>query len=249
MKESKFDPRTLLILVLCLSTTVLIVQNVYYLLGIGIISIIIATVFGVDFFRLIKRFKRFIYLLLVISLVQSIFTPDTNVVLSIFNINLITSKGLYLGIRTFVRLLVIFTASSIMTTTNYRETIQGLVQWKVPYVLAFMTSVALRFLPIFTEEAKDAMTALQLRGINVKKIKLDKKIKVYVYMLTPVVMSVLKRAQNLSMAMESRAFAAKPKRVSYNVLRLRAKDYAVQLFAVCASVGYVLLSIYSPIFL
>ena len=247
MNTSKLNPRSLLIIVLCLSTIVLVAQNIYYVLGIGAVSIAVALLFGVSFIRLVKRFRRIIYLPLTISLVQSVFTPDSHVLLSVFSVNLVTEKGVLLGVKTFVRMLVILTSASIMTTTNYRETIQGLVQWKVPYVLAFMTSVALRFLPIFSEEIKDSLTALQLRGINLKKIPFGKKLKVYVYLLTPVVMSVLKRAQNLSMAMEARAFGAYPSRVSYLVLRLKTKDYFALLLSVLFSAAYITGSFVYPL--
>lgn len=247
MNTAKLDPRSLLIIVLCLSSAVLIAQNIYYVLGIGAISVAVALSFGVGFVRLVKRFRRIIYLLLTISLIQSIFTVDTHVLVRVFSVSLITEKGVLLGIKTFVRMLVILTSASIMTTTNYRETVQGLVQWKVPQVLAFMTSVALRFLPIFSEELRDSLTALQLRGINLKKIPFGKKLKVYVYLLTPVIMSVLKRAQNLSMAMEARAFGAYPTRVSYLVLRLRAKDYFVQAFSALFSAAYITSSFILPL--
>ncbi|MFZ5974003.1 MAG: energy-coupling factor transporter transmembrane component T family protein [Bacillota bacterium] len=248
MNAPKLDPRSLLIVVLCLSTIVLAVQDIYYLLGSGIITIAVALLFGVNFWRLIKRFRRFIYLLLTISLVQSICTPDTHVLLSVFSINVFTAKGVLLGIKTFMRLLVIFTSASIMTTINYRDTVQGLVQWKVPHMIAFMVSIALRFLPIFSEELRDSLTALQLRGVNLKKIPFGKKIKVYVYLLTPVVMSVLKRAQNLSMAMEARAFGAYPTRVSYLVLKLRAGDYLVQSLSLAFSAAYITSSFVFPFF-
>lgn len=247
MNEARFDPRTLLVIVVCLSTAVLVAQNICYVLGIGAASILLALAFKVNFVRLVKRFRRIIYLLLVISLVQSIFTPDTHVLVRVFSVNLITEKGLLMGVKTFVRMLVILTSASIMTTTNYRETVQGLVQWKVPYMLAFMVSVALRFLPIFSEELRDSLTALQLRGIDLRKIPFGKKLKVYVYLLTPVVMSVLKRAQTLSMAMEARAFGAYPSRVSYLVLRLRARDYLVQAFAVAVSAAVVAGSFLFPL--
>jgi energy-coupling factor transport system permease protein len=169
------------------------------------------------------------------------------VLIRVFSINLVTEKGLLMGVKTFVRMLVILTSASIMTTVNYRETVQGLVQWKVPYLLAFMVSVALRFLPIFAGELKDSLTALQLRGIDLKKIPFGKKLRVYVYLLTPVVMSVLKRAQTLSMAMEARAFGAYPSRVSYLVLKLKARDYIVQLTSVLLSAAYITGSFVLPL--
>ena len=234
-------------IVLCLSTMVLAAENLFYLVGVGIISILCAVAMGVHFFRLMKKLRRILILLLTISLIQSIFTADNRVLLSLWGVNIFTVKGVMLGINTFIRMMVILTSASIMTTSNYRETIQGLVQWKVPYLLAFMTSTAMRFIPIFSEEIKDSMTALQLRGVNIKKIPFGKKLKTYVYILTPVVLGVMKRAQDLSMAMETRAFGAYPTRVSYLRLKMKPAEYALLFSTVVLAGAYITASYLWPI--
>jgi energy-coupling factor transport system permease protein len=41
---------------------------------------------------------------------------------------------------------------------------------RIPYEIAFMVSVAIRFLPLLTDEIKNVVTAVQLRGIELDKI-------------------------------------------------------------------------------
>jgi energy-coupling factor transport system permease protein len=51
--------------------------------------------------------------------------------------------------------------------------------------------------------------------------------KVYSYIFTPVIAGAVNKAQKLSIAMETRAFRAYPKRTSYLVLQMMLKDYMV----------------------
>ncbi len=241
MKEN-IDPRTKIIIVLCLTSLAIIVNDIFVLLCIGLTSILVALLFGVKIFSLINRYKRLVILLLVISLVQSIFIRDDNVILSIFSIDLITEKGLEMGLRAFVRMVVILTCSSVMTTSNYRNTIQGLVQWKMPYKLAFMSSISLRFIPIFMEEFSDSINALMLRGVDIKNIKFKDKSRIYMYLLSPIVLSVMKRARELSVAMEKRGFGAYNKRSSYLILTLSFKDYLIMGLFITTSVLIILIN-------
>lgn len=221
---------------------VLIINNIYFLLAIGGVSIILAIVLGAEFFQLIRKYKRILYLLIAISIIQSIFTHDENALFSIFGIQLLTKKGLLLGVKTFIRMIVILTSGVIMSTSNYRESIQGLIQWKIPYKLAFMSSMSLRFIPIFSQEFNDSLTALQLRGVDIYNIPFKQKSKIYIYLFLPILMNVMKRAEELSIAMESRAFGAYPSRVEYLVLKLKFPDYAIMLTAILLSAGFILLS-------
>lgn len=242
MIAATIDPRTKIILVLCLTSMVLIVENIWFILGIGIISIICAVLMGANFFEMIKRYKRILMLLISISFIQSIFTTDTNVLIEFLGIPILTEKGIAMGIKTFVRMLVILTSGIIMSTSNYRETIQGLIQWKIPYKIAFMTSLSLRFIPIFMEEIKDSMVALQLKGIDLKKIPFGKKTQLYVYLFTPIILSSLKHAEEIAIAMESRAFGAYKTRVEYLVLSLKRMDYGIMAVTVILSMAYVSIS-------
>ncbi|WKY47092.1 energy-coupling factor transporter transmembrane component T [Eubacteriaceae bacterium ES3] len=240
---AKLDPRAKIILVLCLTSMVLIVNNLYFVIGIGLIAIACALLMGVKLLALIRRYRRILILLLTISLIQSIFTPDTNIILEIGSIPILTQKGINLGVQTFIRMVVIMTSGVIMSTSNYRDTIQALVQWKVPYKIAFMTALSLRFIPIFTEEFQDSIVALQLKGVDLKKIPIGKKTQIYVYLITPIIMSSLKHAEEISIAMEARAFGAYDRRVEYLVLTLKPYDYAVMIASVLISIFYVSIAV------
>ena len=50
-----------------------------------------------------------------------------------------------------------------------------MIRFGVPYEIAFMVLMAIRFLPVLGEEVRDALTAIQLRGVKIKEIPLGQK--------------------------------------------------------------------------
>ena len=238
MKGDRLDPRTKIMIILCLSSSVLFVRSPGYMLGLGGISILVPFLLGVDLISLFKRLKPLWLIFLGIAIAQSFFSPDERVFFSLGSIKVLTLGGLELGMMTFFRMLVIVCSASIMTTTDSRETMQGLVQWKLPYTLAFMTAVGIRFFPIFLEEARDALMSLELRGVNIKRIPFGKKIKVYVYLLTPVLAGVLLRGEVLAVSAETRGFGAYKERTSYLQLRFGIGDWVLLILAPLFAIIY-----------
>jgi len=222
----KFDPRTKLIMVFSLSTLAVFVIDIYLLLVVLLISIVVSNYFKENW-DFLKRTKKFITLLIGIVLIQSIFSPAGEILLSINHFTILTTGGLAKGIRVILRMLIIIISATIMTGSSPREIIQALIQWKVPYEIAFMVSLSIRFIPILGEEAKDAFTAIQLRGVEIDKLNLTKRIKIYSYMFMPVLSGVIHRAKELSTSLEARAFRAYPDRSSYIKLELARKDYLI----------------------
>lgn len=221
------DPRTKLVQVLILSTLALIYNNLWTLWLILFAAIVIALINNVKLISILIRLKKLIKMVILIVLIQSLLTNTGNPILKIGNITIFTDYGIIKSLEFILRLGIIIVSAAIITTSSSREIIQGLIQWHCPYEIAFMVSVAIRFLPIFKEEMTDMITAIQLRGIDLKKVKLNKKIQVYKYILTPITINSVIKAKELSAAMEMRGFRAYYRRTSYMVLKMQAYDYVI----------------------
>ncbi|WP_461204693.1 energy-coupling factor transporter transmembrane component T family protein [Clostridium sp. DL1XJH146] len=234
------DPRTKIIIVICISTLGVLIQDIYYLMGILAISLMVGKIFKSNVYMAFKKLKKMLYILIAIVIVQSIFMKQGNVLIGTESFKIITDEGLLKGLEFIMRILIIIISGTILATSNTREIIQGLVQWKLPYDLAFMVSIGIRFLPILMEEMKDTMTAISLRGIDVKALKIKEKIELYSYILTPVVVGTLTKAQKLSMSIESRAFRAYDTRTSIITLKFRTMDYLLMVISILLAVlvGY-----------
>ena len=228
---NSFDVRTKLAIVVSLSSIAVFIQHVYILLFILIISVILSVLFYGNFCKTISNTKRLWYIFFAIVILQSIFSRSGAVIFSVKGFTLLTVGGLIKGAEFILRISIIIFSATIVISSSYREIVQGLVQLKIPYEIAFMVSVGIRFLPMLRNEFKDVMTAIQLRGVDFKKIPIKKRVRVYSYVFTPVVAGAIKKAQKLSIAMETRAFRAFPNRTSYLVLKMTARDHIVIVFS------------------
>ncbi len=230
------DPRTKLVMVLCLSTLGVFIQDVRLLTAVLCVAAVLSIASGSRLFVLIRKFRRILWLFVAIAVIQSLFAPSGRVLVSIGKINIMTSGGLYRGVAMVLRMSIVMVSATIMATSNSREIIQGLVQWKIPYEIAFMVSVAIRFLPLLTDEIKNVVTAVQLRGIELDRIPVRQRLKVYSYLIMPVVSGAVIKSRELATTMETRAFRAYPRRTSYMVLTMNGSDYAVMLASLALSI-------------
>ena len=221
------DPRTKIVMVLCVSTLAVFVQNIYILFSVFSFTILITALIGGNLPVVAKKIGKMWYLFMLIVILQSIFMHSGRILVKIGSFQLLTLGGILLGVEFILRIFIIISSATILSTSSSREIIQGMVQWKIPYEIAFMVSVAIRFLPVLGRELKDVVTAVQLRGIDLYRIQIKKRLKIYYFIFTPVIIGAIRKAQKLSTAMETRAFRAYPNRTSYLVLKMNNIDYWV----------------------
>ena len=98
---------------------------------------------------------------------------------------------------------------------------------RVPYEFAFAFTTAVRFVPVLAEEAQTIMDAQKARGLELEKGGLLKRIRNYIPVLIPLIVSAIRRSLELAEAMESRAWGASKKRTNLYALKLHMGDYAL----------------------
>lgn len=232
----KLDPRTKLVVVVCFSTLAIVYDTPGRLFLLLAGSVAILLMFRVNPGRIWGRLRYLLPLFVILTLVQSILSPGGKLLAALGPAPLVTDRGLTLGAVVVLRIAVVLVISSLLTTVNSRDIILGLVQWKVPYELAFMTSVAIRFLPDFREEMQNVVTAVQLRGVELKKVSWDQKLELYRRLFFPVVYGAVHRAGQLAVAMEARGLRAYPQRTYLRLLKLSLSDYTLMLSFLTATI-------------
>jgi energy-coupling factor transport system permease protein len=98
---------------------------------------------------------------------------------------------------------------------------------RVPYEFAFAFTTAVRFVPVLAEEAQTIMDAQKARGLELEKGGLFKRIRNYIPVLIPLIVSAIRRSLELAEAMESRAWGATKKRSNLYALKLHRGDYSL----------------------
>jgi energy-coupling factor transport system permease protein len=120
----------------------------------------------------------------------------------------------------------------------------ALEQTRVPYEFSFAFTTAVRFVPVLAEEAQTIMDAQKARGLEMEKGNFMKRIRNYIPVLIPLIVSAIRRSLELAEAMESRAWGATKKRTNLYALKLRRGDFAL----LAITVGILAVAIYVWLF-
>jgi energy-coupling factor transport system permease protein len=124
----------------------------------------------------------------------------------------------------------------------------ALEQSRVPYEFSFAFTTAVRFVPVLAEEAQTIMDAQKARGLELEKGNFMKRIRNYVPVLIPLIVSAIRRSLELAEAMESRAWGATKNRTNLYALKLRRGDYVLLgiIIALLAVAVYAFLFVHVP---
>jgi energy-coupling factor transport system permease protein len=134
------------------------------------------------------------------------------------------------------RFILLITMATLLTlTTTPMDLTEGMERLMKPlkrigvpvHELALMISIALRFIPTLWEETEKIMRAQMARGADFESGGMIKRAKSFVPILIPLFVSALKRAEDLAMAMEARAYRGGEGRTRLRELRLSRLDWAL----------------------
>ncbi len=131
-------------------------------------------------------------------------------------------------------------------TTHPSEFAASMNKIGIHFKIAYVFNLTLRYLPDIYTEYTTISKAQQARGLDLsKKQKFSKRVREYVRMIFPLIMSSLDRINNISDAMDLRGFAKNKKRTWYNTRKLERNDY----IAIAITVSIFLASLGNTIFI
>ncbi len=219
------DTRTKIVIAALISTASVFLKNIAGLSALLLLTLIICKFLSVPIYESLKKLRKFSYVFFALIIIQSIFIKEGHGLLFIGDIKILTTRGLEAGISIMLRMAIIILSAMIIASSGILKITYGLIAMKLPYEIAYMVLLAMKFLPLFKEEFEDSLIAVQLAGADLKKIPIGQKLSLYSYILTPSVMNSLKRARYISAAMELRGFRAYPKRTAYSKIKMKNADY------------------------
>ena len=233
-----FDPRVKMMLMLCLSTYAMLVEDLAGLAAALLLTTLILIVGGENGFRVLFQAKMAMGMVLFILIIQCTSIRSGSAIISIYGISLITNEGLQLGVMLSLRLMILIVSALILLNGEPRDYLLAMVQCKVPYEIAFMVMVGIHFFPILKEEAANIYYSVQLRGTEIEKAAIRKKLEAYLSISLPILVCAMEKARVMTIAMESRCFRIFPYRTYMRKLRLtRADTGFLILFPVLAVLG------------
>jgi energy-coupling factor transport system permease protein len=140
----------------------------------------------------------------------------------------LTAEALEAAVAMTLRFVVLVESFSVFFLTTSPDHLGlALEQTRVPYEFAFAFTTAVRFVPVLAEEAQTIMDAQKARGLELEKGGFLKRIRNYVPVLIPLIVSAIRRSLELAEAMESRAWGASKKRTNLYELKLHRGDFVL----------------------
>lgn len=150
----------------------------------------------------------------------------------IFAINVLTLTHLPLmerirfGGLLVLKIIIIISAFSVFfSTTKPEDLSSALRRLGVPYKFCFMLTTTIRSVPLIAEEAISIMDAQRSRGIELDKGNIFRRIKNYAAIIIPLILSCIRRSQEMAEAMEARGWSLKKKRTEFFRTKVELTDY------------------------
>ena len=202
---------------------------------------------------ILRGLKAIAVILLFSVMINMLFIPGKPVIQ--FWIISISAEGIRTTIYLGSRLIMLVLGTSLLTfTTTPNELTDGLDKSLgflnkigVPvHEIAMMMSIALRFIPILTEELEKIMKAQTARGIDFESGGLLKRVKSMVPIIVPLFVAAIRRANDLAMAMESRCYHGGVGRTKLKPLKYEKRDKMAYIFLFAFLAVMIYLSFFSP---
>lgn len=222
----RLDPRVKIVAVLMLSLLALIMSE---LLSLMLLLALIASLLVLGRAspsKVYHALKFVIRVMLMIVLLWPIFDPSGTPVLAELGPIRITEPTVWKGVTNAVRICCLATVWYVlMFTTSQRDIVRALVKLGVRFDYGLTLAISLRFLPTFGATVDAIRDAQRARGLELDKGSLLKRSKNYVAVLVPAIVTALRTAETLSLALPSRAYGARKDRTYLRELRMRPPDY------------------------
>lgn len=179
----------------------------------------------------------------------------STVLFKITDFYIVTSESLWY----FMVRLVKFVGSFLLSLTFIQcitpsELAAGLHSIKIPYKVCTIVSLAFRYIPDITRDFNNIKISMQTRGLELdsKKVSIFKRLKQYVLILIPLVVTSFDRVGNIANAMDLRGFGKKKDRTYYSEHEDTNADKKLNIlvvfFTICLIALIVLKIVYKPQF-
>ena len=228
----RLDPRIKLLSVFAF-ITLLFVANSFagYLFAAACLFTVIF-VSKVPFRLMFRGLRTLIFILAFTAALNIFFTPGETVIFQFWIIKM-TLEGILFASKMCFRLILLIIGSSVLTLTTSPIQLTDAIEYilkpfrkiGVPsHEIAMMMTIALRFIPILSEELDKIMKAQIARGADFDTGGIIRRAKNLIPLLVPLFISAIRRADELATAMEARCYRGGGGRTKLKVMRLARRD-------------------------
>lgn len=218
------DPRTKLFLSIGLFLIGVLFSDYRVLIALFAAEVIILRLAArIPLAKLLPYLKLILPLVVMALVIWPLFQRAGTVLVSYWKI-IITEEGIEMGVAMSFRLLSLIVATYLLLmTTEQRDLVLALVKSGLRYDFGLMLAIALSKVPALAGIAMTIMDAQKARGLELEKGNIVEKVRKYIPILIPLIISAIRLAEALSIAIDSRAFG-RGKRTYLRELHFTLKD-------------------------
>ena len=249
----RMDPRFKLMLLLAIIVFIFVAAN-YFALGLMLIfSVALMLASKIKFKMFLSNVKPILPIILITSILSAIYVK-TGVAFTVWKITIYSGaidRIVFMVIR--ISLLIIISSLLSYTTspTSLTSALESLLSplkyiglKNAVHTMAMTMTIALRFIPTLIEETIKIMNAQKARGADFESGGILKKVKALLPVLVPLLISSVRRAEELANAMECRCYSGADGRTRYKKLTFGKIDILACFCCVLIFTSVILMNYY-----
>ncbi len=243
----KCDPRTKLVMTVVFMVAIMLIDS-FVGYGVAFLFLVLAVaVSRIPVKMVLKSLKPLVFII-GFTVVLNLFFQKGETLLVEWGFIEIYLEGVWYALKMALRILILVAGASLLTfTTSSISLTDGMERLMSPlriigfpaHDIAMMMSIALRFIPTFTEETDRIMKAQSSRGAEFDTGSFMQKIKSFIPVIIPLIISAFRRAEDLAVAMESRCYRGGKGRTRFRVLKFAWRDGVIALAVVAFMTGII----------
>ncbi len=224
----KLNPLTKFIAAFLLCVACFISDEVLFVLGLILLTVIMSVVAGISK-RCLVSLKTLSKLSMIVFVIQVLFVPQGNVYFYLPFSIAITDVGVEFSLLFALRLLASTLPLILMLSITQMSDLANVLVEKlgIPYKYTFAITTAIRFIPIFTAEMNDIMEAQISRGVEFDTKNALKKMKLILPLCVPLLISSVKKVNSGALSASLRGFNYRKRGQGYKDYKFQKKDTLV----------------------
>ena len=150
------DLRTILVIVMVITSLSVIFQNLLMQTALIFVSIILLLLINPGkkkFTRIMHRLKNILKIVLTLMVFQILFRQEGEIFWQ-WKIIKITSSGLNYGIISSLRFFLIIIISGLLIDISFDKYLLALRGWKISYEISFIIASVIHFIPLFSKSLR-----------------------------------------------------------------------------------------------
>ncbi len=250
----RLDPRFKLLELIAYIIFVFLAGNFYGLALLTLALIFMMLISKVPIKMYLKNLKMILPIVIFTAVLNALYVSEGETLLSFWIIT-ITAGGLYRAAFMALRILLLILISSVLTYTTTPTKLTAAIESLLSplkliglgggvHVMAMMMTIALRFIPTLTDETDKIISAQKARGADMESGGILKRLKALIPIFIPLLISSVRRANELAIAMDCRCYNGGKGRTRMNRLIPGIRDFVCLLILALIFGGVIALNIY-----